>query len=199
MKQILYSCVAILLALTMAAALPTEADAQIYEDTLRLHILAASDSPEDQELKLEIRDRILKKYGEQLSSAEGIEHALNKTRECIEDIENDANIWLDELGFDYSAEAELSREWYDTRDYGEFSLPAGVYYSLRIIIDEGKGRNWWCIMYPPLCLDIATERAPEDDGLINYTKDEIKLVTSGKYTVKFKLLEIISKAFSKKG
>ena len=199
MKQILYSCAAIIFALMMVTALPTEADAQIYEDTLRLHILAASDNQEDQELKLEIRDRVLKKYGQRLTAEGDIDGAIEGTRRCLSDIEADVEIWLRELGSGYDARVELSKEWYDTRDYGDFSLPAGIYYSLRIIIGEGEGQNWWCIMYPPLCLDIATESAPRDDGLISYTKEEVKLVTGGKYTVKFKLLEIISKAFSKKG
>ena len=98
-------------------------------------------------------------------------------------------------GYNYTASATLTEEWYDTRSYENFTLPQGNYYSLRIIIGEGVGKNWWCVMFPPLCLDIATENAPADDGIVDYTKSEINLITNRKYTVKFKILELLSDAF----
>ena len=199
MKQIIYSALAILAATLIAAALPTEAEAEIYDDTLRLHILAASDSEEDQALKIRVRDKLLLEYGDALKSSGGIENAISSVKELLPKIEEDVEAWISEFGYDYTVKAELSQEWYDTRNYEDFSLPAGIYYSLRIIIGEGRGQNWWCVMYPPLCLDLAVERAPGDDGIVDYTREETRLVHSGKYNVKFKLLEIISRAFFKKG
>jgi stage II sporulation protein R len=199
MKSILHFSVVMLVATMMLAIFPTDAEAQIYEDTIRLHILANSDLPKDQELKIEIRDRILEKYGGFLSKNESKHEAESKMMSLLPQIEADAMIWVKELGYDYSVSATLTTEWYETRDYEGFSLPCGYYTSLRVIIGEGKGQNWWCVMYPPLCLEIATESAPADDGLIDYSKEELKLIKSGKYNVKFKILEDLSRVFSKNG
>ena len=197
MKTAIFSSLLILLATLMIAVFPNEDEARIYEDTLRLHILANSDSEDDQNLKLEVRDRLLDKYSAALSSAEGKEAATESISLLLTDIERDAESWVREAGYSYDVTASLGEEWYDTREYGEYALPKGRYTSLRIIIGEGEGRNWWCVMYPPLCTEIATERAPSDDALCGYSDGEIKIITGGSYTVKFKILEMLSSAFSK--
>ncbi len=197
MKNLIFSTAMLLIATLCIATFPTEAEAEIYEDTLRLHILANSDSEDDQQLKLKIRDKILEKYGEILSSADSPEAAAAITEDALPDIEQDAQLWINGEGYDYSVNAFLIEEWYDTREYEDFTLPAGRYNSLRVIIGDGEGQNWWCVMYPPLCMELATERAPADDGLIDYTKEEVKLIKSGKYNIKFKILELVSSAFTK--
>lgn len=198
MKGFICSTFILMLAVLLAIAIPTDAEAGIYEDTLRLHILANSDSDEDQALKLEIRDRLLRKYSEELSIATDTEEAILSANMLVRDIENDAQKWIRELGYDYSVKAAVVKEWYDTRIYDGFTLPQGTYSSLQITIGNGNGKNWWCVMYPPLCMDIATESAPHDDAVLDYSKEEINLIKGGKYNVKFKLLEIISSAFTKK-
>ena len=199
MKNTIYYAFVLLIATLMMSLFPTDAEAKIYEDTVRLHILANSDTDEDQALKLIIRDKVLQKYGDILSASESIEEATERTADLLCDIENDAEKWINELGYYYSVRATLTTEWYETRDYEDFSLPCGYYTSLRIIIGEGGGKNWWCVMYPPLCMDIATENAPADDGLIDYTREELTLIKSGKYNVKFKILEDLSRVFAKNG
>ncbi len=198
MKNLKLGAAMLLCAVLLIAAVPTEAEAEIYEDTLRLHILAASDSKEDQALKYEIRDEILRKYGSILSEADSPEGAAMLAEELLSKIEKDTAMWLSERGYAYPVSATLTEEWYDTREYEDFTLPAGYYKSLRIIIDGGEGKNWWCVMYPPLCMNLATESAPADDGIIDYTKEEVTLIKSGKYNVKFKILEVAAKAFRKK-
>ena len=195
MKKLFLPVFALLFASLIIAAMPTEAEAAIYTDTVRLHILAASDSEDDQRLKLEIRDEILKKYGEALKCEGDINAAKIKITELLPEIQIFVQEKIKERGYGYSASATLSEEWYDTREYEDFTLPKGTYTSLRIIIGKGEGKNWWCVMFPPLCLDIATENAPKDDGIIDYTKEEIKLITTKKYNVKFKILELLSDAF----
>lgn len=190
MKQALTGILSILAAMLIACAIPTEADAEIYSDTLRLHILAASDSDEDQALKLRVRDGILAEYSAQLSEVTDLEDARVAIEARLSDIVATAERIVAEAGYDYTVTASLGEEWYDTRDYGELSLPRGVYTSLIIKIGEGQGRNWWCVMYPPMCLDLATD-APSDDWTSGYTGEELSLI-SGKYRVKFKLLELIS-------
>ena len=190
MKQAFTGILSILAAMLIACVIPTEADAEIYSDTLRLHILAASDSDEDQALKLRVRDGILAEYSAQLSEVTDLEDARATLEARLPDIVATAERIVAEAGYDYTVTASLGEEWYDTRDYGELSLPRGVYTSLIIKIGKGQGRNWWCVMYPPMCLDLATD-APSDDWTSGYTGEELSLI-SGKYRVKFKLLELIS-------
>ena len=188
------------LVLTMAVAIiPTEKDAAIYDDTLRLHILANSDSEVDQAIKYEIRDRILEKYGEALGDAKSFEDAEARIGSIIPEIESDVDAWLKEAGYDYTSEVTLGVEWYDTREYEDLSLPRGYYTSLRVMLGEAEGQNWWCVMYPPLCLDVATEDAPFDDAVSGYSKEEYILISDKRYNVKFKMLEVFSDAFSKNG
>lgn len=194
MKKVAFGILSILTAMLIVAALPTEADAEIYSDTLRLHILAASDSDEDQALKLAVRDKILTEYSEELSGVAALEDARATLEARLPDIIATAQDVVIASGYDYTVTASLGEEWYDTRDYGELSLPRGVYTSLIIKIGEGQGRNWWCVMYPPMCLDLATD-APSDDWTSGYTGEELSLI-SGKYRVKFKLLELISEFIS---
>lgn len=199
MKSLVSCAITVLLVTMIIGVLPTEAEGEIYEDTLRLHILANSDSAEDQELKLAIRDKILVKYGELLRCGESIEDAKAVATALLPQIEMDAESWINEMDYNYGVNATISEEWYDTREYEDFTLPAGYYSSLRIIIGEGAGKNWWCVMYPPLCMEMATEKAPPDDGLIDYTNEEITLIKSGEYQVKFKILEELSRVFAKNG
>ena len=197
MNDIVKWTLTMLIVTMVIGVLPTDAEGEIYDDTLRLHILANSDRSEDQALKLEIRDRILKKYGALLKSGDSITEAKASVERLLPEIEIDAKGWITELGYDYDVEATLSVEWYETREYDSFTLPAGYYSSLRIIIGNGEGKNWWCVMYPPLCMEMASESAPGDDGVIDYSKEEIELITSGKYQVKFKILEELSRTFAK--
>ena len=197
MNEIIKWAITLLIVTMVIGVMPTDAEGEIYDDTLRLHILANSDQSEDQKLKLEIRDRILLKYGKMLKGGESITEAKESVEQLLPEIEEDARVWIGELGYNYNVKASLSVEWYETREYEDFTLPAGYYSSLRIIIGEGKGQNWWCVMYPPLCMEIASESAPRDDGVIDYSKEEIRLITSGKYQVKFKILEELSRAFEK--
>ncbi len=180
-----------LLALTLIiAVIPTEEEGAIYTDTLRLHILANSDSEADQAVKLDIRDRILEKYSAELSTAESKDEAEDRIRALTARIEADVDGWLTESGCAYTSHVEIGREWYDTREYDSFALPCGYYTSVQVMLGEADGRNWWCVMYPPLCLDIATEDTP------SYSEEESALISGGGYNIKFKLLEGLSKTFS---
>lgn len=188
--------VVMILALVLViTVIPTDKEGAIYEDTIRLHILANSDSKSDQELKLKIRDRLLGKYGTALSGAVSKDDAESLISSLSSDIERDIEEWIRECGEEYDAKISLGTEWYERRSYDGFTLPEGYYTSLIVSIGEGDGQNWWCVMYPPLCLGIATEDAPADDALLGYTDEQITLIEGKKYTVKFKLLEIMSRTF----
>ena len=197
MKGFIYSIAVLLLVTAVIAAIPTESEAAIYEDTVRLHILANSDSEADQKTKLEIRDRILKKYSTALGGYSSADEAEEEGARLMSSIECDVNSWLSELGADYGCRTSLSREWYGTREYEDVTMPKGVYRSLVIELGSGAGKNWWCVMYPPMCLGIATDTAPKDDAMISYTEEETKLISGGGYKIKFKLLEVASEIAAK--
>lgn len=197
MKKLAKISTYVLIITLLLSVLPTDAEANIYEDTIRLHILANSDSKEDQALKISVRDGLLLEYGERLRSAGSFEGAAQLAEGLLSEIESFAEELINAEGYDYSVTAILSEEWYETRDYDGFSLPCGIYTSLRILIGEGKGKNWWCVMYPPLCTELACEDAPADDGFIDYTKEELILISGSKYNLKFKILEDLSRVFSK--
>ena len=197
MDNLIKHAFSILIITMLMCALPTEAEGEIYEDTLRLHILANSDSEEDQKLKIQVRDHILTEYGPQLKNKSSVNDAKDSLQNLLSSIEKSAESKIRDLGYDYSVKAIIGQEWYDTREYEDFTLPAGYYESLRVIIGSGEGKNWWCVMYPPLCMEMATESAPSDDGVIDYSKEELTLIKSGKYNVKFKILEELSIVFAK--
>jgi stage II sporulation protein R len=172
MKKILLPTISILLSALIAMLIPTEAEGAIYGDTVRLHILASSDSAEDQALKLTVRDRILEKYGKALSLSKTKEDAKTYAEELLPEIEKDTELYLAQLGKPCDISARLEYEWFDTRIYENFTLPCGYYCSLTVAIGEGKGKNWWCVMYPPLCLDACISDATD-----RYTNEERRLIS----------------------
>ncbi|MGN0651302.1 MAG: stage II sporulation protein R [Oscillospiraceae bacterium] len=130
---------------------------QMPEHVLRLHIMANSDSGTDQQTKLALRDFVLQKFGTELSVCGSAEDAKRRTAELLPDIETACNAFLKERGADYSAEAQLVNMYFTTRVYDDITMPAGNYDALRITLGTGEGHNWWCIMFPPLCLPAAAK------------------------------------------
>ena len=158
------------------------ASAQIKTDTLRLHIIANSDSDFDQELKLKVRDRVLEYTGELFAEVSGKTEAEALAEYSSDEIKNIAEEVIVENGADYSVSVEITNMWFETRSYDGFTLPAGDYDAVRIIIGAGEGHNWWCVMYTPLCIPGA-ENALEKYG------SNAKFVTGDGFEIRFALLE----------
>nr|MBQ8890153.1 stage II sporulation protein R [Clostridia bacterium] len=177
--------ICLVLGTALLVMIPTEAEAAIYEDTVRLHIRADGDDEEAQEIKLEIRDRLLAEYSSILGGSLSKKEAEGELLDRLSEIEADIEGWLSELGAGYGATVRLGTEWFDTRKYEGFTLPKGYYTSLIVELGSGEGKNWWCVMFPPMCLELATER-------VEYTERENELVAAGRYSVRFKLLELVS-------
>ena len=177
--------ICLVLGTALLVMIPTEAEAAIYEDTVRLHIRADGDDEEAQEIKLEIRDRMLAEYSSILGGSLSKKEAEGELLDRLSEIEADIEGWLSELGAGYGATVRLGTEWFDTRKYEGFTLPKGYYTSLIVELGSGEGKNWWCVMFPPMCLELATER-------VEYTERENELVAAGRYSVRFKLLELVS-------
>ena len=160
----------------------------IREEVLRLHVIANSDEPYDQELKLKVRDALLQTGESIFTGSEDIITAESKITAKSDVLRHTAEETINNLGFSYDVKIEVARSYFPTKTYGELTLPAGYYKALRVIIGEGKGKNWWCIMFPPLCLPAVTDREDIIDDFL--TDKEMQIVTSDpKYEVRFWLVE----------
>ncbi|SDN70197.1 stage II sporulation protein R [Acetanaerobacterium elongatum] len=163
---------------------------------LRLHVIANSDSTADQSIKLKVRDTILKESGTLLFNNPDKQNAKKRLSQNLEEIEVTANRMLAENGFDYQAQASIENKYFNTRVYDNVTLPAGYYDSLCIRLGKAQGKNWWCVVYPPMCLPAACEEAELAEVL---NDDELHIVTDkGSYVVKFKLLELYEKLVGRK-
>ncbi|MGI6145272.1 MAG: stage II sporulation protein R [Clostridia bacterium] len=118
---------------------------------IRLHILANSDTPEDQELKYRVRDEIIKTMHYEFAEAQSIGESRLILLDQLKSLEAQAEKYIAERGYPYQVQADYGIFEFPVRDYGEFTLPAGKYEALRLIIGEGQGANWWCVLFPPLC------------------------------------------------
>ena len=157
-------------------------------DVLRLHVIANSDSSVDQNLKLRLRDYILEEGEDIFDGSVNVENAVKKIEPKLAELENSAETFVKNAGFDYDVKITLSNEYFTTRTYESVTLPAGKYLALRVVIGSGEGHNWWCVMFPPMCVPAADKK----DEIENvFTDKEIKLVESKpKYEPRFKVVEI---------
>lgn len=191
MKQLTVFASLVLCVCMLCSFIPTKSESEIYDDTVRLHVLANSDDASDQMIKLKVRDAILQAMDEIIAEAASADEAESAIRENLEFFRITADETLALLGTDDRAEAVLSEEYYPTKDYGTVTLPAGTYTSLQIKIGEARGHNWWCVLYPQLCTGSAS--AQETLIRTGFSSDQIEILTGRdkvKYKLKFKLLEI---------
>lgn len=159
---------------------------EIRGDVLRLHVLANSDSGEDQQLKLLVRDALLEKGKNIFDGSVTKENAEEKIEKEKEALIKTAKKVIKENGFNYDVEITVTDEFFTTRTYENVTLPAGKYKAVRVLIGESAGQNWWCVMFPPLCIPTA-----QPDMNLFFTEDEIKLVESDpRYEPRFKIIEI---------
>ncbi len=187
---------AVSLALYMAFSITyfSAVSGEIRESVVRLHILAESNSESDQSVKLKVRDALLEKNTDLLSDKFNCEKAEEYFEKNKDELEKTANKVLEENGKTYKAKITLGKEFYTTRVYEELTFPAGIYTSLKVVLGEGKGENWWCVMFPPLCVPAVSGEIENDENinLEEYiTKDGEKIVSSKtKFKMKFKILEV---------
>ena len=166
---------------------------QVRGGVLRLHVIAASDSAADQTVKLAVRDEVLREGAAIFDGSVTAEQARERIAPYLPRIEEAANRVLRAEGFGYTAAARLTDEYFDARSYDGVTLPAGRYRALKIVLGEGKGKNWWCVMFPPLCLPAVT--AEEDDAYAVFSGDGAHVVQGEpEYEIRFKIVEIVEKA-----
>ena len=194
MKKRLFSIFTLLLAaavLFTGYALSLEQQ-QLADKLIRLHVVANSDGVQDQTWKLQVRDAVL---AETERILDGAQAPLETLAEHLDRIEAAANDCLTEQGSGERATVTLQRELFPTRQYETFSLPAGTYTTLRVTIGQGEGHNWWCVVFPSLCMSASMDDLEEAAQAAGLSDGEIRLITeeSEGYELKFKSIELFQK------
>lgn len=178
MNKIIYAIAAAMVICISMSVYSESAAEDLQENITRLHIIANSDSDADQEVKIKVRDAILSAADKGVTADEFKEIADNT---------------LHENGFTYSAGAEFGKFYFPKKTYKDMTFPAGEYNGLRVILGEGKGKNWWCVMNPPLCFTEDTDGAMSEEGqtkLKNALNDETYEIITEKPEIRFKIVEI---------
>ena len=167
---------------------------KLGEEIIRLHVVGASDSQADQTVKLQVRDAVLEKLRQGISQMTSMEQAKQYIQESIRELQQAGDQVLEQAGFPETCTVTLTRESFPTRVYDTFSLPEGVYESLRVTIGEGKGKNWWCVVFPELCIP-ATAAEFEDVAAASGFPDSLTGALAGEdqYQIRFFFLECLGK------
>lgn len=171
----------------------------IANSVFRLHVIANSDSKEDQELKYKVRDSLTNYMNSICANCENKEDAIKLVTEHKNDFKQIALDTIKDNGYSYDVNISIGNFSFPTKDYGDISLPAGFYDALRVEIGEAKGQNWWCVMFPPLCfVDVSSGVVPEESKEEledNLSEEEYALVSNDsdtKIQFKFKILEFFN-------
>lgn len=200
-KTILKIEASILVALIICCALNITAFSEqcdsIRDKMLRMHVIANSDSEADQALKIKVRDAVLAEGKEIFDGSITADQAEEKILPHIELLKNTALDVIKDEGYNYDVQITVQKEYFATRTYeNSVTLPAGYYTAVKVIIGEGAGQNWWCVMFPPMCLPAADAECEISDVL---TEDETDIVKNAdKYEFKFKIVEILQKLLKNK-
>ena len=166
----------------------------LKRELIRLHVVAASDSPEDQAVKLQVRDAILENLQEGLSQVTDVSAAISYVESHLPAIEETANRVLELAGVPDNVRVSLDLESFPKRIYDTFSLPSGIYQSLRVMIGDGEGQNWWCVIFPELCLpetEEAFSKQAEESGLGDTLTQTLQ--EKDGYCIRFFFLDLIGK------
>ena len=199
-NRISIAIIILLVCLMALSFLPVHGEGEVYDTVVRLHVLANSDTEEDQALKLQVRDAILEVTAPLVEGCTTQAEAMTVLNHHLAELESAAAEVIASEGYDYPVTVLLGEEDYPTRTYESCAFPAGTYVSLRVCIGEAEGQNWWCCLFPPLCLSAATAKEDNEDAFIQVglTKDQYGIITETgktKYKVRFKILEVLEDWF----
>lgn len=196
MKRKIFALALVCVLMAAVAVMPRAEDFDIYEKTVRLHVIANSDSEADQSEKLAVRDSVLLYLSDKLEDTASREDAIAIINAHLAEIEKTANERLTSEGSDHTASVILCKEKYPRKQYESVTLPAGEYLSLQIKIGKSEGKNWWCVLFPTICTSAAE---PQDKMTqAGFTTNQIRLITENnkpKYKLRFKLVEILEDIF----
>ncbi len=200
MKRMFGFLLAACLLIAALAILPIHGEAAVYDSVIRLHVLANSDEAEDQALKLAVRDAVLDTTRELLKDTKTRDEAEKLLAENLDLIRAAAEDTVRKKGSNDVVAVSLGEEEYPTREYENLAFPAGEYLSLRVMIGEAAGKNWWCVLFPPLCLSAATTKAEAEEVFLSagLTEEQYRIITDSdntKYRLRFKILEVAQGLF----
>jgi len=197
MKFLITLTASFLCAAAVLSVFPVSGEHRIYDDVLRLHVIAESDREADQALKLKVRDAVLDCVTERVEACTSFEEANAAVEASLHEIRTAAETCVRRNGAGCPVTVTLSPEKYPRRDYGSSCLPAGVYQSLKVTLGEGEGKNWWCVLFPTVCVRFAEGKADEDAYIAaGFTPEEYRIITGdGTWTVRFRILEILAELF----
>lgn len=164
---------------------------ELADSVIRFHVIANSDSEADQALKLAVRDRVLEEAQDLYPEDATLEEAQAALEGHLNALAAAGRTVVEDEGYDYPVTAQLTDCWFPTKEYEGFALPAGSYTALRVTIGEGKGQNWWCVAFPPLCVGAASEPADQVMEAGWFTPDQSALILGEDegYILKFKAME----------
>ena len=160
----------------------------IYDKIIRFHVIANSDSKEDQELKLKVRDKVIEYMVPKLSEVESLDEAREILKDSIDEVNKISLNVIKENNYDYSSKTMLSHENFPDKVYGDVVFPAGEYEAFRIVIGNGEGKNWWCVMFPPLCFLDETKDNVDSKDIENKLNEDDEIVFKIKVWDKLKEL-----------
>ena len=182
-----------ILVAVVAGSWLTREQQELADSVIRFHVIANSDTEEDQALKLAVRDRMLEEAEGLYPEGATLEQAQAALEGHLNTLAAAGRAVVEEQGYDYPVSARLEDCWFPTKEYEDFALPAGNYTALRVTIGEGKGQNWWCVAFPPLCLGAASETVDQALEAGYFTPDQGALVTGDgeQYVLKFKAMELL--------
>lgn len=165
----------------------------LAERVLRLHVIANSDSEEDQALKLQVRDRMLAETQRLCIDSLTSEEACARLTPHLDALAEAGKAVVEEAGYSYSVRAQITNCWFPTKEYGDFALPAGEYEALRVVIGEGEGENWWCVAFPPLCVGAVSQNIEDAVQAGHFTPEQAGLLAceEPKYILRFKSMELL--------
>lgn len=166
---------------------------RVRSDVLRMHVIANSDCSADQQLKLMVRDAVLERGAQLFDGTVTADEARRKIEPHKAELEAAAREVIERAGYDYPVSVNVVNEYFATRCYGSLTMPAGRYTAVKVVIGEGAGHNWWCVIFPSLCVPATTDGFADAAAAGGFSDAEIGLMTraNGAYTVKFRSLELL--------
>ena len=201
MKLLRILTVAVLVCFLALAVMPIHGEEGVYENVIRFHVIANSDSQEDQALKLAVRDAVLDLCAPILSQCKTREQAIRVVQNMADSIQQVATDTLRAHGCGDSVTVSLDEEGYPEKRYESLCFPSGTYLSLRIRIGEAEGQNWWCVLFPPICMSAATaskQQAEDAFIAVGFTPEQYRIITETDevtYKLRFKFLEFFQQTF----
>ena len=166
--------------------------AQLRQDILRLHVVGASNGAADQQVKLRVRDAVVQYLEGELSNVKDMSQAMAYVESVLPKLEETANRVLEQYGFSDTVSVSLGPWEFPVRDYDTFKLPSGIYQALRIVIGAGEGENWWCVVFPQLCMSATSEEFVETASLDGMSPKLAGTLT-GEYEIRFWVLDQLGK------